>query len=130
MAKVILEPIGSSLNTALDKASAETNAAAMKSLNESLDEKRDGVRQGWGPDYVKRVHDKGRLTTWERIERLKDPGTPVLPVGTLVNHGVTFGEKKQTSPGAGVVTAFVRVAGRLTIVIANDNTVASGSWWP
>ena len=29
-----------------------------------------------------------------------------------------------------MVTAFVRVAGRLTVVIANDNTVASGSWWP
>jgi acetyl-CoA carboxylase carboxyltransferase component len=28
------------------------------------------------------------------------------------------------------VTAFVRVAGRITMVIANDNTVASGSWWP
>jgi acetyl-CoA carboxylase carboxyltransferase component len=29
-----------------------------------------------------------------------------------------------------VITVFVRVAGRFTVVIANDNTVASGSWWP
>ena len=43
---------------------------------------------------------------------------------------MSFGPDKRTSPGAGVVTAFVRIEGRLTMVIANDNTVASGSWWP
>ncbi len=130
MAKVILEPIGDPLERVHDQATAADNAAAMRPLADSLQEKRVAVRDGWGPEYARRVHDKGRLTTWERIEKLKDPGTPVQPIGTLVNHGVTFGEKKQTSPGAGVVTAFVRVCGRLTVVIANDNTVASGSWWP
>src|SRR5262249_354271 len=36
----------------------------------------------------------------------------------------------QRSPGAGIVTAFARVADRWCMVIANDNTVASGAWWP
>ena len=45
-----------------------------------------------------------------------------------MNHGRAFGELR--SPAAGVVTAFCRVEGRWTMVIANDNTVASGSWWP
>ncbi len=130
MAKVMLEPIGDPIERAIDAATARRNAEAMEALAGAIQEKRDAVREGWGPEYIQRVHDKGRLTTWERIARLQDPGTPVLPIGTLVNHGVTFGEKRQTSPGAGVVTAFVRVAGRLAVVIANDNTVASGSWWP
>jgi acetyl-CoA carboxylase carboxyltransferase component len=130
MAKVLLEPVGDPLDRCLDPAAAAANAAGMGRLNEALEAKRAEVRAGWGEEYVRRVHEKGRLTTWERIDRLKDAGTKVLPVGTLVNHGVTFGDKKQTSPGAGVVTAFVRVEGRLTVVIANDNTVASGSWWP
>jgi len=130
MAKVILEPIGDAMERALDPAIAQRNAAAMEPLDRNLAASRDAVRAGWGPEYVKRVHEKDRLTTWERIDRLRDPDAPVLPFGTLVNHGITFGGKKQTSPGAGVVTAFVRVAGRLAVVIANDNTVASGSWWP
>jgi len=130
MAKVTLEPIGDPLDQVLASPDARANAAALGALNTALQSKRDEVRAGWGAEYVNRVHEKGRLTTWERIDRLRDPGSPVLPIGTLVNYGVTFGEKKQTSPGAGVVTAFVRVAGRLTVVIANDNTVASGSWWP
>jgi len=130
MAKVILEPIGEPLDAVLDAASARQNASAMTALNAALEEKRDAVRAGWGKEYVARVHEKGRLTTWERIDRLRDPDAHVLSIGTLVNHGVTFGEKEQTSPGAGVVTAFARVGGRWVIVIANDNTVASGSWWP
>ena len=130
MAKVMLEPIGDPIEKVVDPALAAANASALGALNQALEAKRDEVRAGWGPEYVQRVHEKGRLTTWERIERLKDPGTPVLPIGTLVNYGLTFGEKKQTSPGAGVVTAFVRVAGRITVVIAKDNSVASGSCWP
>src|SRR5690606_29553913 len=59
---------------------------------------------------------------------LKDPGTPIFEVGTMVNHGRKFGDLE--SPAAGVVTAFVRVEGRYVMVIANDNTVASGAWWP
>jgi 3-methylcrotonyl-CoA carboxylase beta subunit len=130
MAKVILQPIGNTLDRALDPAEAKKNTAHLADLEAALDSKRAEVRAGWGAEYVQRVHAKGKLTTWERIEILKDEGTAIHPVGTLVNHGITFGPEGKTSPGAGVVTAFVRVAGRITMVIANDNTVASGSWWP
>ena len=130
MAKIILHSIGTALEKALDPSEAEKNAAHLAGLEDALEEKRAEVRAGWGEKYVARVHAKGKLTTWERIELLKDEGTPVQPVGTLVNYGMTFGPDERTSPGAGVVTAFVRVAGRITMVIANDNTVASGSWWP
>ena len=128
MAKVVLEPIGAARETAVDDASWQRQRQAMQALNAGLQSKRDEVRAGWGEEYRARVRAKGKLTTWERIERLKDPDSPVLPLGTLVNYGLKFGERP--SPGAGVVTAFMRVAGRWVVVIANDNTVASGSWWP
>jgi 3-methylcrotonyl-CoA carboxylase beta subunit len=51
-------------------------------------------------------------------------------VGTLVNWGRDFPGSRRKAPGAGVVTAFCRVASRWVMVIANDNTVASGAWWP
>jgi len=130
VAKLILHPQGDPIDRALDPAEAKRNAAHLAELEGALDAKRAEVRAGWGESYVERVHGKGKLTTWERIDRLKDDGTDVFPVGTMVNYGLTFGPDKRTSPGAGVITAFVRVSGRLTMVIANDNTVASGSWWP
>ncbi len=44
----------------------------------ALEERRAEVRAGWGEKYVERVHEKGKLTTRERIERLKDAGTRSL----------------------------------------------------
>jgi len=128
MAQVPLTPIGRPRDAALDDATYARNREALLAREGELDGKRAGVHGGWGDKYVERVHAKGKLTARERIELLKDPDSPLREVGTFVNHGRSFG--KFESPGAGVVTAFCRVEGRWTMVIANDNTVASGSWWP
>lgn len=126
MARLALHPIGSALETA----TAERHRTALAPLERKLDDKRALVRAGWGPSYVERVHKKGKLTAWERVARLIDPGSEPLVVGTLVNDGELFGPEKRPAPGAGVVTAWCRIDARWTMVIANDNTVASGSWWP
>ncbi len=128
MAHVPLVPIGRERADFLDAATGERNLVAMRERDDELAARRAAVEAGWGEKYVERVHAKGKLTARERVERLRDPGSPVREVGTFVNHGRVFG--KVESPAAGVVTAFVRVEGRWTMVIANDNTVASGSWWP
>jgi acetyl-CoA carboxylase carboxyltransferase component len=126
---VPLLPIGNPRARALDEELWAEHEAALRALEERLRVRRAEVERGWGDKYVERVHAKGKLTARERIARLMDPGTRVFEVGTFVNHGEVFpGELR--SPGAGVVTAFVCVAGRWCMVIANDNTVASGAWWP
>lgn len=132
MAKVILESIGSPVETFLDPEQYRKNIRSMEEKNRSYIDKRDEIHSGWGEEYIQRLRKKGKLTSWERIDLLKDPGSRVFPIGTFVNYGILFGDgkNKKTSPGAGVITAFVTVQGRHTVVIANDNTVASGSWWP
>jgi acetyl-CoA carboxylase carboxyltransferase component len=130
MAKVILHPIGAPIEESPAARDFEKNVARMEELNTTLAERRAEVRAGWGEKYVDRVHAKGTMTTWERIEALKDSGSTVYPTGTFVNYGLAFGEDGRTSPAAGVITAFVQIEGRYAVVIANDNTVASGSWWP
>lgn len=128
MARVPLKPIGSAREKLLDDRAFADERAQLAEVEERIEQARDRVRAGWGEKYVERVHAKGKLTARERIHRLKDDGSDIFEVGSFVNHGVEFG--KLSSPGAGVITAFVRVEGRWTIVIANDNTVASGAWWP
>ena len=128
MAKVILQSIGSERAEFLSDELWQRQLEHCGELTRALQAKRDEVRAGWGKKYEDRVHAKGKLTTWERIEQLKDDDSPILPVGTLVNYGLDFGGR--ASPGAGVVTAFIRVHGLWIVVIVNDNTVASGSWWP
>ena len=132
MAFVPLHPLGSPRDRFLDSEEIRQHAEAMEERLATLRERRDTVRAGWGEKYVERTHAKGKMTAWERVEALKDPEAPVHPVGTFVNWGVEYdqGGKKMISPGAGVVTVLTQVEGRWVVVIANDNTVASGSWWP
>jgi 3-methylcrotonyl-CoA carboxylase beta subunit len=128
MAHVPLKPIGSPRKSVIDEHTFAAHREALADRSKRLAAVRTSARAGWGEEYVERVHAKGRLTARERVDRLRDPGSTLYEVGTLVHHGVKFGGL--TSPAAGVVTAFVRIAGRFCMVIANDNTVASGAWWP
>ena len=120
--RIPLHPIGS------DISSNQPNRESTSEKEELLLERREVVHQGWGQKYIDRVHKKGKMTTQERISYLIDEGTSYFEVGTLVNWGREFGKKK--APGAGVFTGFCQIDGKWTMVIANDNTVASGSWWP
>ncbi len=128
MAHVPLIPIGRPLDAALDAETIRRHRGAMAERDALLAERRAQVAAGWGADYAARVHKKGKLTARERLARLVDDPADVYEVGTFVNWGAQF--DGLSSPAAGVVTAFARVAGRWTMVIANENTVASGSWWP
>jgi 3-methylcrotonyl-CoA carboxylase beta subunit len=129
MSFVPLVPIGDALATLVDERTAADQRTALATLEDALRTRRSEVHAGWGPSYVDRVHKKGKLTARERLAKLVDPGTRPFEVGTFVNYGEVFpGDQK--SPGAGVVTAFARIEGRWCMVIANDNTVASGAWWP
>jgi acetyl-CoA carboxylase carboxyltransferase component len=132
MAKVILEPIGSPIELFTNQDEYHKNLQKMEQLDQPYLEKRREIAAGWGDTYAERVHKKGKLTTWERINALKDPHTNAVPIGTFVNYGKIFseGNNQRTSPAAGVITAFIKIQNRYAIVIANDNTVASGSWWP
>jgi 3-methylcrotonyl-CoA carboxylase beta subunit len=124
MTLVPLVPIGSPLPPA-----ADDHRAALAVLEDRLRARRAEVESGWGPKYVERVHAKGKLTARERVALLLDPGTAAREVGTFVNYGEVF-PGDQRSPAAGVVTALGLVEGRWCMIIANDNTVASGAWWP
>jgi len=124
MAYLPLRPIGTPL------AGSPSFAARNAAREDTLAAAQAEVRAGWGEASAARVREKGKLPTWDRIARLVDPGTDILPVGSYVNWGRSFRGSKKQAPGAGVVTAWCTVEGRRVIVIANDNTVASGSWWP
>jgi acetyl-CoA carboxylase carboxyltransferase component len=123
--KLGMNRIGGPLDLSPGERSA--NRTHQETLAKSLDDKRAVVEEGWGAE---RVHRKNKWTSWERIDALKDPGSETLPVGTLVNWGRDFLGSKRDAPGAGVITTFCQIHGRWTMVIANDNTVASGAWWP
>ncbi|MEO0601924.1 MAG: carboxyl transferase domain-containing protein, partial [Myxococcota bacterium] len=130
MARLVLRSLGTPLEGLLSPDDARARRDHMARLDGALAEKLATVKAGWGDKYVERVHDKGKWTTAERLEALLDEGSPWLSVNTLVNWGRDFAGSKRQAPGAGVWTGLGRIEGRWAVVIANDNTVASGAWWP
>lgn len=92
---------------------------------------RDEQRQlalGGGADAIERQHAKNRLTARERIEKLLDPGAPVLELGAWA--GWQMYEEFGGAPGAGVAAVIGSIAGRQHLVVANDATVKAGAFFP
>jgi len=98
----------------------------LRELTREIRELEAKLREGGGPDRIRRQHDQGKLTARERIGLLIDPRSRIHEIGLLVAHDRYDGE----APSAGVVTALGLVSGREVVVVANDATVKAGSWWP
>ena len=71
-----------------------------------------------GPVPIGRQHAKRRMTVWERLDVLRDPGTE--PTILYQNWGPNL-------DGASIVTAIVEIGGREVAVYGHDFTVRAGS---
>ena len=71
-----------------------------------------------GPVQIGRQHAKRRMTVWERLDVLRDPGTE--PTVLFQNWGPNL-------DGASIVTAIVQIGGREVAVYGHDFTVRAGS---
>jgi 3-methylcrotonyl-CoA carboxylase beta subunit len=112
----------------VERSSAEfqANESVNRRLAAELGTLAARIREG-GPEQARAQHrDRGKMLARERIDRLLDPGSPFLEVGTLAAHEV-YGD---WVPGAGIVTGIGRVNGIECMVVANDATVKGGTYYP
>ena len=119
-----MEVLESHLDTQSDEFKA--NAAHHRALAADLKRRLEAVKQGGGPDLVKKHTARGKLFVRERIERLLDPGTAFLELSPLAANGLYNDE----APAAGVLTGVGVVRGRPVMVVANDATVKGGTYLP
>ena len=96
-------------------------AEAMTAKLAELDAEHAKALAGGGEKYVKRHHDRGKMTARERIEMLLDPDSPFLELSPLAAYGTNY------QVGASVVTGIGVVEGVECVVIANDPTVKGGT---
>jgi acetyl-CoA carboxylase carboxyltransferase component len=71
-----------------------------------------------GPVQIGRQHAKRRMTVWERIDVLRDPGSE--PTILYQNWGPNL-------DGASIVTGIVKIGGRDVALYGHDFTVRAGS---
>lgn len=94
---------------------------------EILRQKRIEAGLGGGLKRIESQHGKGKLTAYERLEMLLDPGS-FEEIGQFVEHrSDDFGMGDEIILGDGVVTGYGRIEGRLVYVYSQDFTVFGGS---
>jgi 3-methylcrotonyl-CoA carboxylase beta subunit len=116
------------LTTSLDFTSQEAKARDAHNRALAADLRAAVAKAALGGDEKSRERhtSRGKLLPRERVERLLDPGSPLLEIGQLAAGGLYDDEV----PGAGLITAIGRVSGRQCMIVCNDATVKGGTYYP
>ncbi|QWC86325.1 methylcrotonoyl-CoA carboxylase [Nocardioidaceae bacterium] len=101
-------------------------APTLRDLTSDLRDRLERVRRGGSERSRERHVARGKLLPRERVDRVLDPGSPFLELAPLAAGGMYDDEV----PSAGIVTGIGMVAGRPTVVVANDATVKGGTYYP
>ena len=86
------------------------------------------IALGGGQKAIAKQHEKNKLTARERIAYLLDPGAPFTEIGAFA--GWAMYEEQGGCPAGGTVAGIGWVSGRQCVVVANDQTVKAGAWFP
>jgi 3-methylcrotonyl-CoA carboxylase beta subunit len=109
-----------------DSDTFRANTAHNRALKDALWAKVAKAARGGDEKSRDRHTARGKLLPRERVERLLDPGSPLLEIGQLAANGLY----DDAVPGAGIITAIGRVSGRQCMIVANDATVKGGTYYP
>ena len=119
------------LKTGIDTSSAEfkNNFNSMKQkvteLNRITNLTKENLREV-SIEKPKPQKKQNKLSARARVEKLKDPGTCFLEFSTLAGRGL-YPENLASS---GIVTGIVIVHNRPCVVVANDQRVKGGTYFP
>jgi len=104
------------------------NEDVMKlSLNE-VRNKLKKIYEGGGQKSIDKQRERNKLTARERIEYLRDADTIFTEIGAFAGYDMY--KDQGGCPAAGTVAGVGYVSGRQCIIVANDQTVKAGAWFP
>ena len=104
------------------------NEDVMRLSVSQLRQRLNQVALGGGKKAAEKQKEKKKLTARERIDYLKDDGKPFLEIGALA--GWEMYEEQGGCPSGGTVGGVGYVSGRQCVIVANDQTVKAGAWFP
>lgn len=86
------------------------------------------IQLGGGKTAQEKQHEKNKLTARERIDYLVDKNKPFMEIGAFA--GFDMYAEQGGCPAGGTVAGLGYVAGRQCVILANDQTVKAGAWFP
>lgn len=100
-------------------------------LKQSLVEMRrrlEKIYEGGGKKSVEKQREKNKLTPRERIDYLVDDDRPFIEIGAFAGYDMYA--EQGGCPAGGTVAGVGYVSGRQCVILANDQTVKAGAWFP
>ncbi|MFT3907985.1 MAG: carboxyl transferase domain-containing protein [Ferruginibacter sp.] len=104
------------------------NEDALKLAWSQVRQKLEKIYEGGGIKTAKKQKEKNKLTARERISYLTDENTPFIEIGAFA--GYEMYEEHGGCPAGGTVSGIGYVSGRQCVIVANDQTVKAGAWFP
>ena len=86
------------------------------------------IYEGGGKKAIEKQKEKNKLVARERIAYLCDAGKPFIEIGAFAGFGMY--EEYGGCPAGGTVSGIGYVSGRQCVIVANDQTVKAGAWFP
>ncbi len=86
------------------------------------------IKLGGGKKAIEKQKEKNKLTPRQRIEYLIDAKTPFIEIGAFA--GFEMYAEQGGCPAGGTVAGLGYVSGRRCVIVANDQTVKAGAWFP
>jgi len=102
--------------------------STMLSLIENMNNLLGKIHEGGGAKAIAKQKEKNKLTARERIDYLIDKGSVFVEIGAFA--GYEMYESEGGCPAGGTVAGLGYVSGRQCVIVANDQTVKAGAWFP
>lgn len=100
----------------------------MKLLWSDRRQKFEKIKLGGGKKSIDKQHEKNKLTARERIEYLIDKDSTFIEIGAFA--GYEMYAEQGGCPAAGTVSGVGYISGKQCVIVANDQTVKAGAWFP
>src|ERR1700733_2626140 len=86
------------------------------------------IALGGGKKAIEKQREKNKLTARERISYLIDEGSTFIEIGAFAGYDMYA--EQGGCPAGGTVAGIAYVSGRQCVILANDQTVKAGAWFP
>ena len=104
------------------------NEDKMKQMLSEMRQRMEKIYQGGGKKAIEKQKEKNKLTPRERIAYLIDEKSPFIEIGAFAGYDMYV--EHGGCPAGGTVAGVGYVSGRQCVIIANDQTVKAGAWFP
>ena len=104
------------------------NEDALKMAWSNVRQQLEVIEEGGGKKAALKQKERNKLTARERIQYLVDENKPFIEIGAFA--GFEMYPEHGGCPAGGTVSGIGYVSGKQCVIVANDQTVKAGAWFP